>query len=271
MSLVRSSGHDLGRFRSLAVRRAAFYGVCTALLVLIITDRLRIVMPDRLATRIGRNRESLLFAILMALTIEFVRPWIARRRRDVIEVGAYGLALLVGAWALKESGLSTDVTTLHESITAVGLLAWYVQPSRPRRWLPAVAVLVAAGAALLYEPAGPLGTGLPLVLDQAEAIGFLVLTPLALDVFDRTILDPAAPDRPRLRLAWVVGLVVMWAGVLLAARRVRRGGVDGALEQLIDVAQRAAEGGWGVLLLSAYFSYWLVTPWRRASRPGFGA
>jgi hypothetical protein len=88
----------------------------------------------------------------------------------------------------------------------------------------------------------------------------LLLGPLAFDLFDRRILDRSAPDRPGLRLGWVLSLAAAWF-VLWRLAKLVRPDLSGPIDYGIDYGYRAAEAYWGILLVHVYFSYWLGRSW----------
>ena len=122
-----------------------------------------------------------------------------------------------------------------------------------------VSLAVLAGIVIFFDTT--------LVLDQAESLVPLALAPLALDVFDRTILEPDRPDRPLLRAVWMAGLVV-FALAAMALAPWARDDLEGFVPLGIDYAQRAAEAYWGWLLLHVFFAYWLT---RKRDRSGASA
>lgn len=219
----------------------------------IIRHDLDLVLPASLTTQIGHNREALGFAILLCATILWFRPWVARSRYEMTIAIAYGAALVAFGWWLLNSNLPTDYTTFSESFFAAGVLAIYVQPRRPLKYAPWLSAVVLALIVLFFNSA--------LVLDQAENLVMIMLAPVAFDYFDRTILDPDAPDRPRRRLAWCVSLVLAWF-VFWRLAAIVRPDLSGPVDYGIDYAYRAAEAYVGILLVHLYFSY-VLGPWWR--------
>ena len=210
-------------------------------------------LPAALATEIGHNREALGFAILTCATIQWFRPWAARQRRGVWIAAAFGAVIYALGWLLLHSSLPSDYTTFSESFFGAGMVAWYVQPRRPLRYGPWLTLVVLLFIIIFFK------TGI--VLDQAEDLVMILLSPIAFDVFDRTILDRTAVDRPRLRMGWCAALVFAWL-VFWRLAKVVRPDLSGPIDYGIDYAYRAAEAYWGVLLVHVYFSYWLCRSWR---------
>ena len=137
------------------------------------------------------------------------------------------------------------------------MVAIYVQPKRPLKCTPWLSVVVLALIVVFFNTA--------VVLDQAENLFMIMLAPVAFDLFDRTILDPSAPDRPGRRLAWCVSLVLAWF-VFWRLAAVVRPDLSGPIDYGIDYAYRAAEAYIGILLVHVYFSYVLGPLWRDRNR-----
>ena len=235
------------------VRSFIFLAAVFIVAMLINFHTLADLLPAKLVTQIGHNRESLGFVLLMVPTIQWFRPWAAQQRYEPVIVGAYGLALILfGWWMLHHSGWSSDWYTYSESFFAAGALAWYVQPRRPLRWGPWLTPVVFVLIVVFYHT--------DLVLDQAEDLVMIMLGPVAFDLFDRRILDRSAPDRPGLRLGWCVSLVAA-ALVFWKLAAIVRPDLAGPIDYGIDYAYRAAEAYWGILLVHIYFSYWMGRSW----------
>lgn len=245
-----------------STRSWLFFGSLLVVLALIARQDLARVLPGSLSTQIGHNREAVGFAILLSATIQWFRPWAARRRHEMQAAVVYGLGLVAVGWWLLQSDLPTDYTTFSESFFGAGVLAIYVQPRRPLRYGPWLSALVLGLIVVFF--------GTPLVLDQSENLLMVTLAPVAFDLIDRTILDPGATDRPRLRLAWCVALVVAWLLFWRLAAAVRPD-LSGPIDFGIDYAYRGAEAYWGILLIHVYFSYVLGRGWRgRVRSPAAG-
>ena len=225
------------------------------------------VVPAKLATEIGHNREALGIAALMVPIIQWFRPWAARQRFPMLWAVLLGCALYAFSWwMLHKSGWTSDYYTYSESFFAAAFMTVYVQPRRPlRRGLLLTPVMLVVIIVLFH-------TGW--VLDQSEDLLAIMLAPLAFDLFDRRILDRSAPDNRGLRLTWVVGLVATWF-VLWRLAKVVRPDLHGPVDYSIDYGYRAAEAYWGLFLIHVYFSYWLGRSWLdrtpNAADPGFVA
>jgi hypothetical protein len=212
------------------------------------------VLPEKLATEIGHNREALGLVLVMVPIIQWFRTWAARRRHPMVPAVLLAAVLYgVAWWMLHKSGWTSDYYTYSESLFGAAFITVYIQPKRPARWgllvTPAVLLLMIVG-----HDAG-------WVLDQLEDLVMILLAPLAFDLFDRRILDRSAPDRVGLRLGWCVGLVVVWFALWRLANAVRPD-LNGPVDHTIDWGYRAAEAYWGILLINVYFSYWLGRGWR---------
>lgn len=230
-------------------KTVAFYGVLILVLVLIVTHTLQLILPARLATEIGHNSESLVFAIFFCAIVQFLLPWLSRRIRTPWPVTVPGGVLFfIAGYALWHSALPARLVTLNEPVIATGFMLLYLSPRRPLRYAPAVAVLVLAFIVIFFRTS--------FVLDQAESLVPAVLAPLALDVFHRTILEPSSRQRPVLRLVWTALLVLLAVGFMVTAPWARSD-LDGPGSLAIDYGQRAAEAYWGWLLVHLYFGFWI--------------
>ncbi|HET7398890.1 MAG TPA: hypothetical protein VFJ94_10250 [Intrasporangium sp.] len=244
-----------------STRAWLFFGALVVLSALIVRHDLDRFLPGHLATEVGHNREALGFAILMCATIQWFRPWAARTRHAMPLAVGYGLGLVAFGWWLLQSDLPTDYTTFSESFFGAGVLAIYVQPRRPLRYGPWFSAVVLAFIVVFFKT--------PLVLDESENLLMTMLGPVAFDLFDRTILDRDAEDRPRLRLAWCAALVLAWFVFWRLAALVRPD-LSGPVDFGIDYAYRGAEAYWGILLVHVYFSYVLGRSWRGPVRASAG-
>ncbi|QGN33896.1 hypothetical protein [Microlunatus sp. Gsoil 973] len=238
-------------------RTLAFYLLLVVGLSLIVTGTLRVLIPTGVAVRIGHNSESLLFAITFCATAQFLLPWIRARRWSpwIITVPGAVLCFCFG-YIMINSGWPASIVTLNEPVIATGFMLLYASIRRPFRYAP----LVAAAILILIVIAFRTG----FVLDQAESLVPALLAPLALDVFDRTILEPERKQGQALRLVWMALLLVIALALIPAAEWARED-LHGPIRLGIDYAQRAAEAYWGWLIVHAYFGYWIGTRrgWRR--------
>ena len=238
-------------------RSAVFYVVMAVGLVVLVTKAQKQFLPEGLATQIGHNSEALLFAILVSAEIQALRVLRGTARLAFVGVGA--VVLVVLGVLLLNSDLIPTLVTLNEPLIGSGMVLVYL--ALPRSPVTGVvsALLVLAVIIVFFDTA--------VVLDQAESLVPLLLAGLALDVFDRTILQPDRPDTPGLRLAWMAALLVVVIALMPAAHWARED-LHGPLRYGIDYAQRAAEAYWGWLLVHLFFSYWLGSRWRSGHRTG---
>lgn len=233
-------------------RAAIFYVAVSALLLLIMTKHLADLLPARLASQIGHNSESLLYALLVCATIQVVRSHRPPTSRSWLVATVFAAACLALAAGLNASDLPSSVVTLNEPLVAAGLTALYVNLPRPVRWPWAWSGVVLVLVVVFFDT--------QVVLDQAESLVPLMIAPIALDVVDRALLEPDQPDRPGRRLAWCGCLVGVALFAMVVASAVRPD-LSGAFDYGVDYAQRAAEAYWGWLLIHVYLGFWL--PWVR--------
>lgn len=236
-------------------RRGLFYAVVAGSLALLVTKTHALFLPAGLASQIGHNSEALLFALLVAAQIQYVRPRLLASSRKWLVATTISLAHFLIAYALLQTGWTSSVVTLNEPIVAAGLMMPYLLIPRPFRQAPAVTLAVLTFVVVFFDTT--------FVLDQAESLVPFMLAPLALDVFDRTILEPDQQDRPLRRGIWMVALVAAGIGFMIAAAWARQD-LHGPVRLGIDYGQRAAEAYWGWLLVHGYFSCWLR---QRGARP----
>ncbi|MGZ5400232.1 MAG: hypothetical protein ACXWDM_09475 [Nocardioides sp.] len=231
----------------------AFYlAIALGMAVIIQGDLLAALLPTKLAAQVGNSGEGLLFAALVAATIQFIRHWAATKPNQYLAATPWALFCVALGIYLLYSGLPGSYATFSEPLVAAGLLTYFVLVPRPFHkalWL-SVIMLVVIVAGFQFE----------LVFKQSESLVALMLAPLAFDVFDRKILDPEAEERPHLLLAWCVLLAGLWLPAWRAANAVRPE-LTNPLEHAIDYAHRASEAYWGLLFVTLYFSYWLGKDW----------
>ena len=231
----------------------AFYlAMAIGIAIIMQGDLLPALLPTKLAAQVGNAGEGLLFAALVAATIQFIRPWANSKPNPYLAATPWALACVALGIYLLYSDLPGRFATYSEPLVAAGLLTYFVLVPRPFRkalWLSVIMlVIIVAGFQLEF------------VFKQAENLVALMLAPLVFDVIDRTILDPDAEERPRLRLAWCVLLAVVWLPAWMAASAVRPE-LTNPFEHAIDYAHRASEAYWGLLFVTLYFSYWLGKDW----------
>jgi hypothetical protein len=190
-----------------ALRRALpliVYAMLAALLLGTLLEVWSDVLPESVASRINRNSEGFLAALLLALWIQFVRPRLRTEAyRWPVTVAAAGASAAV-AFLLLASDLEPRFRTLNETYFAVALLLPYIQLRRPlrSRWLPAA---LSGGLLLVTVAANRTG----IVTELAESIGLWLLLPVGLDLVDRGILDRTAQTSRPLRVAWYAALVAV--------------------------------------------------------------
>lgn len=230
-------------------RTVAFYSVLTLVLLLIVTGALPALLPGGVASRIGHNSESLLFAIAFCAVAQFLLPWLRHRRWSPWLVTVPGAVVCFGFGTfLINSSWPATLVTLNEPVIATGFMLLYASVRRPFRYAAAVAAALLAFIIVFFHTS--------FVLDQAESLVPALLAPLALDVFDRTILEPWRKPKAGLRLLWMSFLAVVALG-LMAAAPWARGDLHGPFRLGIDYGQRAAEAYWGWLIVHLYFGYWI--------------
>lgn len=223
-----------------------YYGVLTVLLAGILTNTLADAMPAHLAKRIGYNSEGYLFALLLAVWIQFGLPRLRGRNRATVAI-ILGVMCAATGIGLLSSSLPAPIKTLNETWVALTLIIPYVALRRPLGiWAPlsSIVVLSAVIAAVPLEPDS-------LVVDLAETFGFLILVPLAFDVVDRGILDPWAVTEPRARHAWYALLVAIPVTVVILGVGERTGG---GLHAVLEYLGRIHESFIGTLLVVLFFA-----------------
>lgn len=199
------------------------------------------VLPHSLATRVAHNSEGYVIALVLIPWIQFVRPRLAARRAEWPVTVAVGLLCIAIGILLIATGLPSRIRTLNEGFIAAGLLVPYVQLRRPvPRALPVVGAVLAVLIAVVFDHNSA-------ITDLAEVWGALVLIPLALDVVDRGILDPAARTSVVARYGWYAALVVV---PLVCAVLDFGMHVTGVLYQVVHYVGRANEDFVAAVLIS---------------------
>lgn len=235
----------------------AYYAVLIIGLCLIVTSTLGRVIPGRVAAHIGRNSESLLFAVSMCAIAQFVVPRLRQLGMAWTVTVPCAAMCFVAGYALIHSGWPSSLVTLNESVIATGYMFLYVSLRRPLRYAPLVVLVTLMVIVVWFNTA--------FVVSQAESLVPMLLAPLALDVFDRSILEPELGERPIKRLVWMILLVIAAVTLMLAAPWARTD-LRGPVRLAIDYGQRAAEAYWGWLLVHLYFGFWIGRA--RGWRPG---
>lgn len=235
------------------LRAFLFLGSLGILLLVLVTGLQYLVLPSGLAGRIGHNSEALAFALVTAGVIHAYRHRLERAESVKRLLVPTAFALAVTGLLLQRTGWASSVVTLNESLLGVAFVSLYLCLPRARLLAGCVALATLTAIIVFFDT--------NFVLDQAESLVPLVIAPLSLDLFDRTVLQPRLQDRPWLRTLWMVALVAIALGAMVAAQWARQD-LHGPLRMGIDYAQRAAEAYWGWLLIHFYFSVWLGKHWR---------
>lgn len=233
--------------------QVAFYALVAVGLLILVTKAQERALPDGLSSQLGHNSEALCFALLVGLSIEVVRPWARRINREWTVATLGALVLAGAAWGLLQTEWSPTIVTLNEPILGAAFLLIYMTIPRPFRWWPLAFAVVLAGIVVFFDTR--------FVLDQAESLVPLLIAPLALDAIDRTILEPELPDRPTLRVGWIIALAAVAVTFMIAAPGARES-LSSGLDLAIDYGHRAAEAYWGWILVHLYFGF-VNSPARR--------
>lgn len=252
---VSASGPVSARRRQVA--GLVFYGGLALLMLLILTTTLDDVLPDRLARRVGFNSEGYIFALLLGVWIQGVLPRLRGRARMPIAVLAGGAALAV-AVVLYDSEWTSRVKTLNEAFFGLALVLPYVALRRPLpRWLPCVLSAVVL-VLIVYAIASDGPESLAVLL--AESFALYLIAPIAFDVVDRGILDPAAVTSTVVRWSFYAVLVVIPVVVVELGVDHRQGK---GFPEVLEYIGRAHEGVIGILLVVVFFAVALGRTGRR--------
>ena len=170
------------------------------------------------------------------------------------------IVYLTVAVALHNNGgvLPSDLDTLNEPWAAMFPLTLYFQLLRPLRLPGVYSVATLIGIVIFYD--------VGLVLDQSEALGALVLAPIAFDIADPRILDRRARDRPVVRVCWLLTLATLWLVLTFSVAEPKSNLTD-PWEQVIDYTYRASEIMPALLLVHLFFSEWISGKFVRAGQP----
>jgi hypothetical protein len=222
-----------------------FYIALTLVIAGVLLGVFPVVLPGAMADRVGHNSEGLVLALVVAGWVQFARPRLASDRREWRLTALAGAALLVMGVALLVTDLPSRFRTLNETFLALALLIPYLQLRRP---LPRSAPWWSAGVVLVVVVAFNRSAA---VTDLAEALGLLLLAPVALDVVDRGILDPGAATSTPIRRAWYALLVLAPLCFTVLEYRI---GVVGVLGEAMRYAVRITEAFVCLLLVEFYFA-----------------
>jgi hypothetical protein len=219
---------------------AAFYGVLVLVLAACLVP-FTSVLPHSLALRVAHNSEGYVIALILIPWIQFLRPRLAGRRAGWPVATAVAVTCLVVGVLLIASDLPSRIRTLNEGFLAAGLLVPYVQLRRPvPRILPVVVAAIGVLIAVVFDHNSE-------VTDLAEVWGAIVLIPLAVDLIDRGILDPAARTSRVLRYGWYAALVVVPIGCAVLDFGLH---VTGVLYEVVHYVGRCNEAFVAALLIS---------------------
>ena len=180
------------------------YYVATAigLFIIIQGDLLPALLPTKLAQQVGNEGEAVMFAALVAATIQWVRPWAGSKPNPYLAVSPLAIASMAfGIYLLYSGCRAGSRRTANRSWPP----ACSRSTSSSRRPFRQALWLVPIMLAIII-----LGYDTTFVLKQSEDLVMIMLAPIAFDVVDRTILDPKAEERPVLRIVWCVALVLAW-------------------------------------------------------------
>jgi hypothetical protein len=231
--------------RRLRVRgfTVAFYGGLAAILALIWLEALDLVLPEGIAEQVGHNSEGILLALLLAGWVQFVRPRITGTPHERLVTGIVVAVALAGALALLATDLPSQFKTLNETLLAATLLVPYLQLRRPLgRWPLGVAAMLLLTVVVAHDA--------PVIVLLAETLGMLILAPVAFDLVDRGILDPAAWTSRVRRWAWYAVL----AGAPVGFSLVFAADFGGALDSFNGYAIRTIEAFLAFLAVEVFFA-----------------
>jgi hypothetical protein len=233
-----------------------FFAAMAVVLLLLVTKAQTSFLPAGLASRVGHNSEVFALALLATAAI------LARRRVPPPPLwlhGAVAVVLLALGFYVFYGPVGPTVKTLNEPIFASAAVWLYVVPRRPIPLVWLASVVLALVIAVGYHTS--------LITLQAESLVVLVLAPLVLDVTDRRLLDPTAPERPVLRWAMIAFLVLF--PVLLIAF-LKSEPLSGLTADFAKYCSRGTEGFWGLAVIELYFvvRLWLERSGARAHRRG---
>lgn len=222
--------------------RAAYYGGIAAALALILLRVTDAVLPGHAAKYIAENTEALVYAALVGLAIDLLRPR-GRGRANWAIVATVAVAELVIGWLLVQAigtSVSPRIATLNEGFLAAAVVTPFVVLRRPVRWAGAVGLALLTAIVVFNRT--------DFVTQQAESVVMVALAPLAFDVFDRLSLDPAAPATHALRAGfWVAMIAIPLFFSLLQDRA-----PSGLLGEFSVFGSRVTEAFFGTLLVLSY-------------------
>ena len=233
---------------------ALFYGALALLLASILFQLLAEIAPAPVASRVGHNSEGYLAALAVAGWIQYARPRLTEHRREWPVTGLVAAVALAIGLLLLASDLPSRFRTLNETFLALTLLLPYLQLRRP---LPRV---VAGGVAAGFLAVVVAFESTAAVTDLAETFGILILAPVAFDLVDRGLLDPAARTSTRARWLWYAALAVVPVTLSVLEYQV---GVDGVAGGAVRYGVRVTEAFICLLLVQLYLAVGLGRTGRR--------
>lgn len=236
-------------------RSLVFYAVVVVALLSLVFQVQYLILPEQLGARVGHNSESLGLVLLICLLAQYVRPWAERALRLVRTFLVF--AVLVGVYLLLHFAVPmTSLSTLDECFSGAAYIWLYMMVPRRFRVAPVWVVLILAMIVVFFDT--------EFVLEQAESLVPLLIAPIALDLVDKTILDPDLADRRALRIAWIAVLAAV--GVMfMAAAPAARADLNSIMTLAIDYGQRASEAYWAWIMVHAYFGF-VVPPHLRRTK-----
>lgn len=221
-----------------------FYGGLSLLLLVITTGMLPLMVPSAATTRVAYNSEGYLFAVVVGAWIQFAIPRLPHRSRHFWGVVHGGGWALVGIGLLL-SDLPSRIRTLNEAALALAIVVPLVTLRRPLpriAWPVSILLIALTAWAVIWAPQS-------WIIDQAETFGFVVLSLLTFDVFDRILLDDNASVHSGYRWAWYAFLAAEPVTVSLIGTAARAG--DGAFGLTLQYLGRIHESFVGLLLVAA--------------------
>lgn len=233
----------------IGARSLAFYIVIAVLLLVLVFKLQYLVLPESLSVRIGHNSEVLGLVLLFCFLVQYARPWAGNPVR-ISRLLIVLVVMVAGYLILHFAVPITTVSTLDECFTGAAYVWLYMLIPKRFRSVPAAMALVLLVLIVFFNT--------EFIVEQAESLIPLLLAPLALDVFDKTILDPTLPDRRVLRVVWMIILAIIGFTFVAAAPWARQD-LDDWFRYLIDYGQRASEAYWAWIIVHIYFG-WVIPP-----------
>ncbi len=244
------------------------------LLVAVTTGFTNKFLPSSVASKVGYNSESYLFALVLT-------PWVyyvARGRRGAWWSSlalALGVLWLMIGWVLLHSSLPSPIRTLNEPALALGVALPYATLVRPlARWVPwvlagGILTIVALGMLEARPAVGGRMESDNWVIYLGEGIILVLLTIVVFDIVERWMLDgSAAPLSQHWRVPFYAMLVTTPIVVSALGRSLRVG--DQWHSMVLNYLGRVHESFVGILLMCGTLllvSSWEHKQWRRQVRP----